>query len=132
MSGGLPPSTAVESTVTMLSPPEVYLTVTSGLLGGEAVDHGLEGLLLRPRPDADDGDRAGDGLLRGRRLFGGRRRSALVVVTPTCSDEEQDGEHETEQDTSADASCVSFRSVVDAKSRVRVEEMQRAGVYGDT
>ena len=30
MSGGLPPSTAVERTVTMLSPPEVYFTVASG------------------------------------------------------------------------------------------------------
>ena len=56
MSGGLPPSTAVESSGARLSPPDVYLTLTFGYSSVEPVDHGLERLLLLATPDRHDRD----------------------------------------------------------------------------
>ena len=60
----------------------------------ERVDHGLEELLLVTGPHAGERDRAGDGL---RRRFRGGRPSGFVVVAATCSDEEQEGEHQSEE-----------------------------------
>ena len=60
MSGGLPPSTAVERTVTMLSPPEVYFTVASGFFSVNpsmtAWNDSCSGPVQTPITEIDAGD----------------------------------------------------------------------------
>ena len=80
------------------------------VLLGEAVDDGLEGLLLVAGPDADHRDRCRRPLSAVVVCCGRRRSARFVVVAAACSDEEQEGEHAVRGGSSAGASCVSFRS----------------------
>ena len=64
---------------------------------GEAVDHGLEGLLLGAGPDPDHRNVAGDASSAVVSSAVVPLRARFVVAATTCSDEEQEGEHETDE-----------------------------------
>ena len=87
MSGGLPPSTAVESDGDDVVAARRVLDGRVRVLRREAVDHGLEGLLLGAGPDADHRDRAGDVSLRRllRRLSPPEPDSSSLPHAPTRS-----------------------------------------------
>ena len=96
MSGGLPPSTAVERTVTMLSPPDVYLTVASGFFSVKpsitAWKDFCSGPVQTPiteiEPETLSPVVSAGGCPRGPRF---------VVVASARPDEEQEGEHHSEE-----------------------------------
>ena len=130
MSGGLPPSTAVERTVTMLSPPEVYLTVTSGFFSLKPSITAWKDFCSGPvqTPITEIEPETLSAVVSRRRSFPRTPIRRRRFRTPRRG---AGGRASFRGGSSVGASCVSFRSVVDAESRLRVEEVQCACVDGD-
>ena len=113
----------------MLSPPDVYLTVTSGFCSlkpsitawKDSCSAPVQTPITEIEPET----------LSAVVVLGGRRPAAFVVVAAARPDEEQEGEHQSEESQALALHACSFRSVVDAESRLRVEEMEGARVDRD-
>ena len=123
MSGGLPPSTAVESSGARLSPPDVYLTSTFGYCSLKPSITAWKFSCSSPRPDRHDRDRPAD-VLASPPL---ERPTAVVVAAATARGDECEGAddqreyepsvpHSSSFPLFAPLPCLPFSVPVDAES----------------